>query len=594
MGLACPSHYCLASAALLDHRWLTFSQLLIHILYIRGFRLKLKPGSVPFVALPLREAAVDATHRFNVDPDGSAGVPDAGRKKEEIAPLSALTDEQQEAQPDPSSALWNSRPDTGKWLAGLYLDGADSVVRYRIQGWLAEQGTSVWFGAGSTGKTQLMLWMAAMLASRPEDRPEQTWLGGRIHGTGHVLILTAEDTREQIMGRLKDVITHSMKQCTEARLRTCARLHIMPFLSMPEKEFDHPNPSLFQQSKDRSWETTEVLKEVRRYISEWNRLHEAAEDKIIGVVMDSATSMSGFDSLDAQATTNFFFYLGRLCERLRLFWAIIGHTPKTTLVARNTYRATAASRLRGVAMWTTAPRLTVEVRLVQDWKERGKTEREAKDVRDWLGDLVKREDLLVVYVAKANLKGATREERYLARLPRGAFADVTDKPDEVLWSGMLDREGDDAVGGISTSVQSDENRLPDGVGGRPSFADARSASPGRPKLDVKAFEAGTDLVLELIHETYPSPCLDKCVSANRLMAVLDGKRVDEPRAKLVTSASGGGKLPARLGAINWHLGQLEARGVLQKVGRHFHLFPSSSGWPGNGGAGPEINHAQGL
>lgn len=524
---------------------------------------------------------MDATHRFDIVPDLHVGEPGEAYGQGGAVPHQADAEEhqadaeEQQAELKPSSDRWNSRPDTAMWLAEHHVARADSIVRYRIQGWLAECGTSVWFGAGSTGKTQLMLWMAAMIASRPEDRPEQTWLGGRINGTGHVLILTAEDTREQIVGRLKDVITYSMGQDSQTRLRTCARIHIMPFLSMPEGEFDHPNPSLFQQNKDRGWETTDVLKEVRRYISEWNRTHEVDEDRIIGVVMDSATSMSGFDSLDAQATTNFFFYLGRLCERLRLFWAIIGHTPKTTMVARHTYRATAASRLRGVAMWTTAPRLTVEVRLVQDWRERNKAVREAAHIRDWLGNRVKREDLLTVYVAKANLKGASRDERYLARMHRGAFVDVTDQPDEVLWSGVLDRPCEEAAGVSAVDQPADADDASSGSGRASSLVAGRSPGAGRPKADPATFADGTALVLEVLNRTYSEPGPDQRVSANRLMTVISRSRETEPRAALVTSASGGGRLPARVGAINWHLDQLEAIGILRKLGRHYHLTTSA-------------------
>lgn len=521
---------------------------------------------------------MDATHRFDIDPDLHVSGPGEAHGQDGAVPHPAAAEEQQ-AQLVPSSERWNSRPDTAMWLAEHHVASANSIVRYRIQGWLAECGTSVWFGAGSTGKTQLMLWMAAMIASRPEDRPEQTWLGGRIHGTGHVLILTAEDTREQIVGRLKDVITYSIGQDAETRLRTCGRIHIMPFLSMPEREFDHPNPSLFQQTKERGWETTDVLKEVRRYISEWNRTHEVEEDRIIGVVMDSATSMSGFDSLDAQATTNFFFYLGRLCERLQLFWAIIGHTPKTTIVARHTYRATAASRLRGVAMWTTAPRLTVEVRLVQDWRERNKSVPEAAHIRDWLGDRVKREDLLAVYVAKANLKGASKGERYLARMHRGAFVDVTDRPDEVLWSGVLDRPGDDAAGVGVADMPADAGDASSGFGRGSSLVAGRPPRAGRPKADPATFAEGTALVLEVLNRTYPEPAPDQRVSANRLMTLIASGRGTEPRAALVTTASGGGRSPARVGAINWHLDRLEAIGILRKLGRHYHFTSSALGNP---------------
>lgn len=478
----------------------------------------------------------------------------------------------------PSDARWNSRPDTSMWLARNHLASADAEVRYRIHGWLAERGTSVWFGAGSTGKTQLMLWMAASIASLPDDRPGDTWLGGRIEGTGHVLVLTAEDTRDQIVGRLKDVLTHSLGQGDAASRRTSARLHVMPFLSLSEKEFAHDNPSLFYQTKERNWEPTEVLKEVRRYIARWNSAQDVAENRIVGVVMDSATSMSGFDSLDAQATTNFFFYLGRLCERLEMFWAIIGHTPKSTTVAKDTYRATAPSRLRGVAMWTTAPRLTVEVRLVQDWTVRGRKTQEAGHIRDWLGDRVDRRDLLVVYVAKANLKNASMEERYLVRQERGAFVDVTDRPDRTLLSGALDRSRGRAV--------ANDNVVPFEVAGRHQIPAGNSPKtddrrlPGRPRLDAGRFETGTAYLMELIREAYPDDGTDRRLSADHLMKAVKARRDMEPRAHLIHWPSGGGRTKARAGGLPWHLEQLEGKGILEKRGRRYYL-PAG---PGDGGS----------
>ncbi|EZP73792.1 hypothetical protein BV96_01236 [Sphingomonas paucimobilis] len=85
------------------------------------------------------------------------------------------------AQETPAGKKWNSLPESDKWLASHDFDSATPKIPFRIDGWLAERGTAVWYGAGSTGKTQLLLWMAAMIASRPQHRPP-TWLGGKING----------------------------------------------------------------------------------------------------------------------------------------------------------------------------------------------------------------------------------------------------------------------------------------------------------------------------------------------------------------------------------------------------------------------------
>lgn len=513
-------------------------------------------------------------------------VPPEGKRSEPAASGSSpfFVDEFGDDEGDaaePANRRWNSGPEVGRWLAHGQLQPAGADVPYRIQGWLAKRGTSVWFGAGSTGKTQLMLWMAATIASRPEDRPDPTWLGGQVHGTGHVLILTAEDTREQVLERLRDVVTHSMGQNEAARQRTLSRLHVMPFLSMSETEFKLPNPSLLELNDKRIWSPSEVMIEIRRYISEWNRMHPAPEDRIVGVVMDSATSMSGFDSLDAPATTNFFFYLGRLCERLRIFWAVIGHTPKTAAVPRDNARETATSRLRGVAMWTTAPRMTVEVRLIQEWRSRQGTRLEAPELRTWLGRRVAREDLLVVYVAKANLKGAQRSERYLVRMKRGAFLDVTDRPDHLLRSGLLGADGGDRADGDDLIGD------PSAVGeARPTAKRGNGGATkrkGRKPLDPARYHPGTALVLEIVRDACLERGPDVSFSINGLERAARSRAASDGRAALVLRAWGGGLKGSRPGSINWHVERLVAASLLVKQSRTYRLTAAP-----DAGSGPIV------
>jgi AAA domain len=457
----------------------------------------------------------------------------------------------------PVSDRWDSAPYGNRNLAIEHLDAAETVVPFRIDGWLAQRGASVWFGAGSTGKTQLLLWMAAVLATRPEDRVDQTWLGGRVHGTGHVLVLTAEDSREQIIGRIVGIVGKTVGLEGEAFRRTCSRIHVMPFLSLTEEEFDHDNPSLFEpQTKERIWRPSQVLLEIRRYIEAWNARHSDPADRIIGVVMDSATSMAGFDSLDALATTNFFFYIGRLSERLRIFWSIIGHTPKSAPVPKNNARATATSRLRGVAMWTTAPRMTVEVRHIQEWgSDPRKTVREEPELRERLPQHFRKEDILVVCVAKANLLGAHREERYLVRSRKGAFVDVTDG-NEGLSSEDLVPPSDGEPRPVATSE-----------GSPTAPAAVKKPRAKQAAADCTDYTEGTNLVIDLLRIVYPDLEIGQRISANRLHRELrdSGGASETPAARLVKRPWGGGEEPARPGAVNWHLDRLSEKGLVEVV-----------------------------
>ncbi|GLV20986.1 hypothetical protein TomMM35A_08460 [Sphingobium sp. TomMM35A] len=452
---------------------------------------------------------------------------------------------------------WDSQPETDKWLASNHFDNATPKIPFRIDGWLAERGTAIWYGAGSTGKTQLLLWMAAMIASRPQHR-RPTWLGGKINGTGHVLILTAEDARPQIVGRLRDIVQSTMHQTAAAAHETCSRLHVMPFMSMTEDEFKHPNASLLRYDNDRVWRASAVMKEIRHYITTWNELHADLEDRIVGVVLDSATSMAGFDSMEGEATTNFFFYLGRLCEALGIFFTIIGHVPKAAFVPRKDPEGTAASRLRGVAMWTTAPRMAVEIRLLQKWRERGRDILEKPDLRAMYPD-VKREDFLVVYAAKANLLDVCREPRYLIRNALGAFEEI-----EPL-----------------AGAEAEPNNVNDTQSPRPRKApvESRGAPPvlkkaTRTKVD---YVPGTALVMRALAIAYPDLKDGQRVAAASVWATIKSLHEQEPLAarQLVSSASGGGKTGARQGSIGWHFQKLEDLGVLVKHNsRHYFVA-----WP---------------
>ncbi|RSV18395.1 hypothetical protein CA236_07190 [Sphingomonas sp. ABOLG] len=433
---------------------------------------------------------------------------------------------------------WDATTPPGHWLASNDLAEATSRVPFRIDGWLASVGTSVWFGAGSTGKTQLLLWMAATIASR--QRPA-TWLGREVHGTGHVLILTAEDSRKQIVGRLRDVVRHTLGQDDATAQETCGRLHVMPFLSMDEEEFQHPNASLMQLGLDRLWEPTPVLLEIRRYIEDWNDRQAAAEDKIVGVVMDSATSMAGFDTIDGHATTNFFFYVGRMCEALGIFWTVIGHQPKSVTIGKDP-RLNAAARLRGAAMWTTAPRMTVEVRLIQEWQK----VREAAHIRNDHPER-RREDFVVVYVAKASLPGVHTEERYLLRQSEGAFIDVTRPAPASVRKEIEDRVAD----------ENNRSKTFDDVAGE--------------EKRVREWAKGTSLVLEAIRALFPDAKPGTLVPASAVMKHCQTQFAGRPESALVKTANGGGETAAREGAVNWHMDRLVERSILTKQGSRFRF-----------------------
>jgi len=421
----------------------------------------------------------------------------------------------------------------------------------------------MWFGAGSTGKTQLLLWMAASIASRPEHR-EPEWLGGRINGTGNVLVLTAEDAGPQIVGRIRDIVLHTMKQSREVALDTCSRIHVMPFMSMTENEFAHPNASLMHVDEDRVWRPSEVMQEIREYIEVWNARHAEPEDRIVGVILDSATSMAGFDGMDAEATTNFFFYLGRLCEALGIFFTIIGHVPKAAFVPQRDPWGTAASRLRGVAMWTTAPRMAVEVRLIQEWRERGKTIKENKPLRDALPG-VRRGDIVVVYAAKANLPGVCTEPQYLVRSSDGAFV-----PAPTPTASPADDLDDEADG--DTQVSRQDASAPKRTFERKVKGSSGRAPLGRSKRDPSEYQAGTDLVIRTLGMAYPNLQAGDNVVVDYVHGFLKTLPDDAAyQARNLVFGAGGPASNPRPGGINWHFQAMTTRGIVEKRGRLYYF-----------------------
>lgn len=295
----------------------------------------------------------------------------------------------------------------------------DRQMDYAVQGLMPATGATIWFGAGSTGKTQLLLWMAAHMAATGSAAPRQ-WLGADLHVRGNILVLTAEDLREHLLLRIGTIARRMMQETggTERdAVALCQRIHVMAFLSMTQREFPEPNACLFERGSGGRWQPSSVLDGIEAFLDDWNSQVEEdgrPEDRIVGVILDSAVSMAGFELANSEAATNFLFHLNRLSYRQKMFWAVIGHTPKD---AAQKSEDAAIERLRGSAMWSTTPRAVVEVRLANDGDDLG-------TVRAAIPSVTER-DVVIVEVAKANSQGADLNPRALLRRKDGAYDDIT-------------------------------------------------------------------------------------------------------------------------------------------------------------------------
>ena len=314
---------------------------------------------------------------------------------------------------------WTVAASLGEYAATAAADQVEAKS-YAIDGILPETGASIWFGPGSTGKTQLLLWMAAHLASPAATGPS-TWMGAAIRRRGHILVLSAEDIREDIFLRINGIVRQLRREGHPDLdvAEICSRIHVLPFISMTEEEFAAPNPSLFRRSAQGEWVATSTLTDVEKFIGSWNRDADEGgrpDGRIIGVVVDSAVSMAGFELANSEATTNLLFRINRTSLRQDVFWAIIGHTPKD--LKNDDPIDNAVARLRGSAMWSTSPRTVVELRTAGEHEN-------ITDVRRVYPEVQPR-DIVIAMVVKANSKGADCRPRVLRRLAEGAFDDITD------------------------------------------------------------------------------------------------------------------------------------------------------------------------
>ena len=138
----------------------------------------------------------------------------------------------------------------------------------------------------------------------------------------------------------------------------------------------------------------------------------------------------------------------------------------------------------------------MEVRLIQEWSK----VREAEHIRAAYPDR-SRDDFVVAYVAKANLAGIHREERYLLRSTKGAFTDVTmtPKPPKVAKSEKKAKPVDGLEMLIST------------VEGSISFSEDRSIGLTR----------GTELVRQAIQDIFQRPKLERLSPQTRSLSIVE-------------------------------------------------------------------------
>ena len=424
-----------------------------------------------------------------------------------------------------SDESWLMRAKSGDYLATPAATES-FPMDWAIDGLLPATGATVWFGSGSTGKTQLLLWLSTNLAATGAKRPSH-WLGKEIKVRGHVLVLTAEDLKEHVLQRIGSIARSIVAETggtQEDVVSICDRIHVLAFLSMSNSEFKDPNPCLFGRGEGGRWEPTGTLNRIESFVHDWNA-NSDPDDQIVGVILDSAVSMAGFEMAHSEATTNFLFHINRVSRRQKVFWAIIGHTPKD---AGKRVDDPAVERLRGSAMWSTTPRTVIEVRTAGpgDNTEEFRAAHPECDVRD----------VVYVSVAKANSQNADLRPRALRRVKDGAFVDITNQFPSLF-------------------LQPEKNGVP---------AYVEKASVVRPSDIDKAWNAVIELVEELTDGGVPKEHFTRTHLSERYQS----RCATIPILREISGETDG-KLSRTDYTLAWYLYQLRDCGAIVQKGHKF-------------------------
>lgn len=439
---------------------------------------------------------------------------------------------------------------------GALLAGSDQrPVAYDILGLRSQTGFDFDFGAGGIGKTGGKISQCLSLVG--DDGKILDWMGLPLGDRrGVIVYYTAEDELPVFNSIATDVLVHDFEHLTpkEKAHRFSRLLPICP-VSMTREEFPENRLSLFRFDRALGdWTPTSVFDSLFHTIDSWNASH-GRDDQVIGLVIDSWTTVAGGTADDPHLSSVAPVELNRCAIERGIWINAIGHTQKDPKIDRFDPDANAEQRFRGSA------NLNTSVRQTNEWREglgpafdgKGKEEDwyETKQLVD-LGLASPSDTVVGLAVAKGNALDKFKGKLWMKRLPRGGYVNLN--PDNI-------------------EIARSRSEYMRGTKGLSSGNDSVSSSMAKVREDVSTMVLAGAMALN---------DLGKKITANSVQSLLDGKieeRSGFPAAYADLLKKGHhegglkrntGERPA--GSSAWHLDQLVGAGILCADGNSYTVL----------------------
>jgi len=441
-------------------------------------------------------------------------------------------------------------------VSGSYRKSQDARAAKIDGGWAIEglvpaTQTAVWFGESGIGKTMIELWKALCIAARGPNAPSH-WCGQPILKRGIVIIYSGEDTLEEGRERLRDMAEGLMGLRGDELQDTIERVVFINPAYLDDDEFTGFDPVLFEKGRNGKWRPSGNAEGILASIEQINSEATQADEKVVGIIIDSATSVAGFDAMEGEAVSRFFFWATRICNRYGIFALVLGHIAQKAKIDPYAPEHRARYRLRGVVVWVTAPRLVVEVRVPLGLNATKKAWSESMEAIG-RGIITKPEQALTVAVVKANGKDACRRKLWLRWSRDHVFTDVTNALNGVARSKEQfdDFQKQAKIEKAAASGQTQAEHI-----------DRNDASEAVLAMCQHLAAGGKPFTITALHQ------LRKKADWIKEHPVLSS---DDDKGGMKPKDGGIDNNDARPGSVKWHVDKLIATGELIKVKGGFAL-----------------------
>lgn len=250
----------------------------------------------------------------------------------------------------------------------------ERTLNWVIEGWLIDDLVPH-FGRAKIGKSTGIAGQIACIASIDTDtgRRHRHWCGHKINRHGIVLYYSGEETKDEIAARMAR--TFRKMGYRGADLDAVMR-RVVPICpkSFSAEQYAGLNPFICAKMpvvgagiRHEQYQATATLEWLYDLVDNHNAAVDARsgadDEKIIGIVFDSMTSVAGFKSTEEEGIANLLFDLGRSAQRRSLFVILVAHSPQSATVDPKKPDWNAIDRLKGNGAWSAICRLMVEWRL---------------------------------------------------------------------------------------------------------------------------------------------------------------------------------------------------------------------------------------